>query len=82
MANTTLNISLPEQMREWIDARTASGEYSNNSDYIRDLIRQDKKRREKMAFMQSAITEGIDSGDAGILDIKAIKEKAKARMTR
>jgi len=80
MANTTMNISLPQQMREWIDFQIESGEYSNNSDYVRDLIRRDKKHREKIEAMQSAITQGIESGSAGVLNIDDIKKKAKKRV--
>jgi antitoxin ParD1/3/4 len=35
----TLSISLPDEMRQWIDTQIASGSYANASDYIRDLIR-------------------------------------------
>ena len=36
----TMNVSLPDPMREWVDAQVKGGEYANASDYIRDLIRQ------------------------------------------
>ena len=32
----TMNISLPDQMRDWVLERTENGEYANNSDYVRD----------------------------------------------
>ncbi|MEW6429853.1 MAG: type II toxin-antitoxin system ParD family antitoxin, partial [Thermodesulfobacteriota bacterium] len=35
----TLNISLPDSMRAWIDVQIDSGQYANASDYIRDLVR-------------------------------------------
>ena len=35
----TLNISIPDEMRQWIDTQVNSGRYANASDYIRDLIR-------------------------------------------
>ena len=82
MANTTMNISLPEQMRDWIDLQIATGEYSNNSDYVRDLIRQDRKRKEKMLALQAAISKGVESGDAGQLDINEIKAKARERLKK
>ncbi len=82
MANTTMNISLPEQMRDWVELQIDSGDYSNNSDYVRDLIRQDKNKKEKLIAMQTAVNEGLASGSAGKLDINQIKEKAKRRMSR
>ena len=35
----TMNISLPDKMREWIDQQVATGRFSNASDLVRDLIR-------------------------------------------
>jgi antitoxin ParD1/3/4 len=58
----TMNISLPEQMRDWVIERTADGEYANNSDYVRDLIRKDMQRAERLEVLQDAITKGLKSG--------------------
>jgi antitoxin ParD1/3/4 len=55
----TLNISLPDAMREWIDSQVASGVYANASDYIRDLIRHDQRGREAVRL---ALIEGEKSG--------------------
>lgn len=43
---TTMTISLPEQMKRWIDDQVRSGGYSSASDYLRDLVRRDRERRE------------------------------------
>lgn len=75
----TMNISLPDQMRDWVETRTEGGQYANNSDYVRDLIRKDKHRAEKLRALQEAITKGFDSGDAGKLDMKEIKLEARKR---
>lgn len=39
----TLNISLPDQLREWVSTQIQSGRYSSASDYLRDLIRSDQR---------------------------------------
>ena len=39
----TLNISLPDQLRDWISTQITSGRYSSASDYLRDLIRNDQR---------------------------------------
>ena len=75
----TMNISLPDSMRNWVEAQLETGLYANNSDYIRDLIRKDQQRAEKMALLQQAITAGLDSEDAGALDMQAIKKQARAK---
>ncbi|KZB62175.1 hypothetical protein AUP42_04245 [Thalassospira lucentensis] len=58
----TMNVSLPELMKEWVEAQADTGKYSNASDYVRDLIRRDQERAEKRALMQKMIREGIESG--------------------
>jgi antitoxin ParD1/3/4 len=58
----TMNISLPDRMKEWVESRSEDGRYANSSDYVRDLIRRDQERAEKIAAMQAKITEGINSG--------------------
>lgn len=61
----TMNISLPGQMKEWVEAQSKTGRYSNASDYVRDLIRKDQERSEKIAAMQGLVDEGLQapSGD-------------------
>ena len=58
----TMNISLPQQMKDWVEAQTADGKYANSSDYVRDLIRRDAEKRAKIAAMQDKLDEGEASG--------------------
>lgn len=71
----TMNISLPEPMREWVQAQTANGQYANSSDYIRDLIRRDQQRARKFEALQSAISEGLRSGEPASIDVEAFKKR-------
>ncbi len=57
-----MNISLPEQMKSWVEAQSIDGRYSNASDYVRDLIRRDQVRSEKIANMQRLLDEARASG--------------------
>ena len=75
----TMNIFLPEAMRDWVESQIKGGQYANNSDYVRDLIRKDRQRAEKLKILQEAITKGFESGDAGELDMEAIKRQARRR---
>lgn len=45
MAMTSLNISLPEALKEYVEGQVASGNWGTPSEYVRELIRQDKERR-------------------------------------
>ncbi|RRQ24354.1 type II toxin-antitoxin system ParD family antitoxin [Guyparkeria sp. SCN-R1] len=58
----TMNVSLPDGMKTWVEQQTRSDRYSNASDYVRDLIRQDQQRALRIAHMQKLVTEGIESG--------------------
>ena len=58
----TMNVSLPDPMKHWVEDQAKTGRYSNASDYVRDLIRQDQVRADKIARMQLQVTEGLESG--------------------
>jgi antitoxin ParD1/3/4 len=65
MSTTTLNISLPEALKEHVQKRVAEGAFSNASDFVRALIRLDKEQQEKLAALRGAIAVGIDQLDRG-----------------
>jgi antitoxin ParD1/3/4 len=58
----TMNVSLPDAMKTWVEDQTKTGRYGNASDYVRDLIRRDQERADKIAAMQKLIDEGLASG--------------------
>lgn len=60
----TMNVSIPDPMKLWVEAQAKTGRYSNASDYVRDLIRRDQMRADKIAEMQRLVTEGLESGDS------------------
>jgi antitoxin ParD1/3/4 len=49
-------------MKSWVEAQAQGGKYGNASDYVRDLIRRDQDRQEKIAQFQELINEGLKSG--------------------
>jgi antitoxin ParD1/3/4 len=60
---TSLNISLPKSMRAFVDEQVSAGGYSTASEYVRQLIREAQKSNARSS-LQSAILEGINSGDS------------------
>jgi antitoxin ParD1/3/4 len=74
----TMNVSLPDPMKDWVEAQARTGRYSNASDYVRDLIRRDQERAAKLAELQSLITAGLESGVSG-RSIEDILEAARAQ---
>lgn len=72
----TMNISLPEQMKTWVEECVQSGRYANASNYVRDLIRKDHIKLEQL---RQALIEGENSGPSTGLDINAfIADKKKS----
>ncbi|MBN1958353.1 MAG: type II toxin-antitoxin system ParD family antitoxin [Desulfuromonadales bacterium] len=72
----TMNISLPDQMKNWVEECVQSGRYANASDYVRDLIRRDHIMLEQL---RQALIEGENSGPSTGLDIDAfIADKKKS----
>lgn len=71
----TLNISIPDEMRAWIDSQVESGRFANASDYIRDLIRRNQTEKDAIRM---ALVEGELSGESQltVLDVIA-KQKSK-----
>lgn len=58
----TMNVSLPDPMKDWVEAQAGTGRYANVSDYVRDLIRRDQDRLAKIAELQRLIDQGLASG--------------------
>ena len=58
---TSMNVSLPEALKEYVEAQTKNG-YATPSEYVRELIREDQKRRAK-AKLDALLLEGLNSGD-------------------
>lgn len=67
----TMNVSLPDPMKHWVEAQTKDGRYSNVSDYMRDLIRKEQMRQQAIAEVQGLIDEGLQSGAPRAFDMSA-----------
>lgn len=75
----TMNISLPDDMRKWVESQLAEGKYSSSSDYVRDLIRRHQENIEGINLLQSAISDGLNSGSAEAFDPAEFKRELKAK---
>jgi antitoxin ParD1/3/4 len=74
----TLNVSMPDAMREWFDAQIEAGEYANASDYVRDLIRHDQRERNRVRL---ALIEGERSGTSG-RSVSGIVRQTRRKLKR
>lgn len=56
----TMNISLPDQLKDFVDNQIGTGRYSSVSEYVRELIREDEKRKAQER-LEAMLMEGIQS---------------------
>ncbi len=57
----TMNISLPETMKQFIEEQVSAGGYSSVSEYIRALVREEQKRKAQEQ-LEALLLEGLESG--------------------
>jgi antitoxin ParD1/3/4 len=75
----SMNISLPEPLKQFVDGQIAAGRYSSASEYIRELIRADEKRKAE-EWLEAKLLEGLASPESELTaeDWKAIRSEAFA----
>lgn len=61
---TTMNVSLPDSLKEFVDQRVASAGYGTSSEYVRELIRRDRDRLQ----LRGLLLEGAASPVTGVAD--------------
>lgn len=77
----TMNVSLPDPMKDWVEDQIKTGHYSNASDYVRDLIRRDQEYQGKREALVKALAVGEKSG-VSERTLKEIWRDVKARHGR
>ena len=60
---TNMNVSLPETLKEYVETQVVNGGYGTTSEYLRELIREDRKRRAQ-EHLEALLLEGLESGDS------------------
>jgi len=62
MATIRKSITFTEQQDLWIKQQIEKGDYTNDSEYLRDLVRKDQAEQQKLDELRAAIQKGLDSG--------------------
>ncbi len=79
-----LSITLPSKLASMVRDKVDAGTYSSNSEVIREALRlleeKDRMKLQKLEVLRAEITKGIESGSAGDLDFKDLRQKAKAQL--
>ena len=77
----SMNISLPDPLKQFVDGQVAQGRYSSASEYVRELIRADEKRKAEEE-LEAKLLEGINSVESELTPANwiAIRKEALARV--
>lgn len=77
MGTVRKTITLTDQQDAWIKAQIDGGHYTNDSEYIRELIRREQERCAEIESIRRALIEGENSGEPRPFDPSAFKRKIK-----
>jgi antitoxin ParD1/3/4 len=80
MTTVRKTIIVTEKQDSFIKAQVELGDYTNDSEYIRDLIRRDQES--KMNLLRAALHEGEQSGEARRVDPAEFKKRMAERVAR
>jgi antitoxin ParD1/3/4 len=77
----TMNIALPENLKTFVQHQVEAGGYSSVSEYMRELIRADQRRRAQDA-LEAEIMKGLESGESTPMtpeDWHALRQEVRRR---
>lgn len=75
----TMTISLPDAMKDWVEAQAATGRFGNSNDVVLDLIRREQVRVDKITNMQRMVDEALE-GDVSDLTAEDVFAEARRRV--
>ena len=79
MSTVRKTITLTAQQDEWINAQVDAGRYTNDSEYIRDLIRREQENAAEIEAIRAALIVGEASGEPLPFDVDAFKKRMRAK---
>jgi antitoxin ParD1/3/4 len=83
VAMSTLTLTMPTALQDWVDARIAEGMHADAADYLRDLVRRDRDMAaEDVRWVRAMIDEGLASGVVDQAPADVIEDIVAARRAR
>ena len=79
MGTVRKTITVTDQQDSWIKAQIEAGHYTNDSEYIRDLIRREQERSAEVEAIRSALIAGESSGEPRPFDPDTFKQRMLAK---
>jgi antitoxin ParD1/3/4 len=80
----TMNISLPVELKHWVDEQVKAGGYGTASEYVRDVLRRARERQARRA-VDALLVEAVESGASVVMDDAdwtAIRNSAKSAASK
>ena len=74
MTTVRKTITLTDKQDDWIKAQIEAGNYTNDSEYIRDLIRREQERNAEVEAIRKKLIEGENSGEPRSFDAAKFKQ--------
>jgi len=62
MSTVRKSITFTEQQDNWMKTRIKNGDFTNDSEYVRELVRKDQESNQKLMDLKNAIDDGLQSG--------------------
>lgn len=85
-STVTMNVSLPEPLKQYVDAKVSSGIYGSASEFVREAIREkyerERERQEAKGILTAQLLHGLDSGKPVPLDEGHFRRKKSALARR
>jgi len=79
MGTKRKTITITDNQDNWIKSQIKAGEYTNDSEYIRDLIRRDQTSQADIEDIRAALIEGEESGEPQPFDVAQFKSAMNAK---
>lgn len=79
---TTMNVSLPPELRQWVDEQVKSGGYGTASEYLRDMLRRARERESRRRVDKMLLEAGVANVVLDDADWTGLKKAARAAVSR
>ncbi len=79
MSTIRKTITVTDQQNNWIKAQISEGAFTNDSEYVRDLIRRDQASKADIETIRAALIQGEESGDPQPFNAEQFKQEMTAK---
>ena len=79
MGTTRKTITVTDQQDEWIKSQIEAGVFTDDSEYVRELIRRDQERNAQIETVRSELIKGEASGEPRPFDAASFKQEMTAK---